>query len=147
MLHYTKRLQFLYISLNKNTKSHASTFSSIERERGMNVQSICTLIIHNSFHHSNGLIFWPLKQSNCYNCNFICITAISNVYEHHTNTISKVFIDGKFLGERLYIQFSDISRSRYEKYNYSQYRPSGKNRTCGPAIPVQRSNQLSYIYK
>ena len=24
------------------------------------------------------------------------------------------------------------------------YRPSGRNRTCGPAVPVQRFNQLSY---
>ena len=24
------------------------------------------------------------------------------------------------------------------------YRPSGRNQTCGPVIPVQRSNQLSY---
>jgi hypothetical protein len=23
------------------------------------------------------------------------------------------------------------------------YRPSGRNRSCGPAIPVQRSNQLA----
>ena len=27
---------------------------------------------------------------------------------------------------------------------YKTYLPSGKNRTCGPAIPVQRSNQLRY---
>ena len=26
--------------------------------------------------------------------------------------------------------------------NATIYRPSGRNQTCGPAIPVQRSNQL-----
>ena len=34
-----------------------------------------------------------------------------------------------------------LTRSSCEKCNY---RFSGRNRTCGPAIPVQRSNQLSY---
>ena len=28
--------------------------------------------------------------------------------------------------------------------NATIYRPSGRNRTCGPVIPVQRSNQLLY---
>ena len=34
-------------------------------------------------------------------------------------------------------------RSSYEKMQL--YRPSGRNRTCGFEISVQRSNQLSYI--
>ena len=41
----------------------------------------------------------------------------------------------------IYCFVLDLTRSNYEKCNY---RPSGRNRTCGPTIPVQRSNQLSY---
>ena len=39
----------------------------------------------------------------------------------------------------------DLTGSSCEK---CKYLPSGRNRTCGPAIPVQRSNQLSLsIYR
>ena len=39
------------------------------------------------------------------------------------------------------LHFLDQTRSSCEKCNY---RPSGRNRICGPEIPVKRSNQLSY---
>jgi hypothetical protein len=37
---------------------------------------------------------------------------------------------------RMFIHFLDLSRNSCEKYNYSL---SGRDRTCGPAIPVKRS--------
>ena len=36
----------------------------------------------------------------------------------------------------------DPTRNSCEKCNYRAYRPSDRNRICGPVIPVQRSNQL-----
>jgi hypothetical protein len=32
----------------------------------------------------------------------------------------------------------------YSSYEKCQYRPSGRNRICGSATPVDRSSQLSY---
>ena len=40
----------------------------------------------------------------------------------------------------IFIHLLDLTRSSCEKCNYLS---SGRNRTCGPAIPMQRSNQLS----
>ena len=47
------------------------------------------------------------------------------------------FVDGN---DRVQILL-DLTRNGCEKCNYTS---SGRNRTCGPAIPVQCSNQLSY---
>ena len=41
----------------------------------------------------------------------------------------------------IFIHLLNLTRSSCEKCNF---RPSGRNPTCGPAIPLQRSNQLSY---
>ena len=41
----------------------------------------------------------------------------------------------------IFVHLLDLTRRSCKKCNY---RPSGKNRTCGPAITVQHSNQLSY---
>ena len=40
-----------------------------------------------------------------------------------------------------FIHLYDLTRSSCEKCNFC---PSGKNRACGAATPVQRFNQLSY---
>jgi hypothetical protein len=58
-----------------------------------------------------------------------------------TGEISVGFCRWKFRVKIVHINL-DPTRRSCEKCNYSG--PSGRYRTCGHAIPVQRSNQLSY---
>ena len=53
--------------------------------------------------------------------------------------VDRIFVDGIF--EWKFNTILDLTRSSCEKYNF---RSSDRNRTCGPAIPVQRSDQLRY---
>ena len=55
-------------------------------------------------------------------------------------TVEEFFADENF-EQKIYIHYADLIGSNCEKCNY---RSSGRNCTCGPAIPVQPSNQLSH---
>ena len=105
------------------------------------------------------------SQSNIYNCNVqcsihlraacksvhcsYCILYIRSQYKYRDflggislggiTTVER-FLQMEVSRTRLYTFITSITRSSCEKCNY---RPSGRNRTCGTAFPVQRSNQLS----
>ena len=55
----------------------------------------------------------------------------------HGNTVAYFYI---LLPRKLYT----FIRSDQEQLRQMQLQVPGRNRNCGPAIPVQRSNQLSY---
>jgi hypothetical protein len=50
------------------------------------------------------------------------------------------FVDGNFVWN--FIHLLDVTRSSFEKCNYQ---PSGRKRTCGPVVAVERSNQLGLV--
>jgi hypothetical protein len=53
---------------------------------------------------------------------------------------SRVFVDGNVEWKIIYTILDRTIGAAAKKCN----RPSGRNRTCGPAIPVQPSNQWTY---